>query len=181
LASDGKSVVGDQAPEKNGKRQGGLARQVISGTTGLVRDAATGADDLVRDAASGTAGLAKDAVGGTVGLARDAVGGTVGLAKDVVGGTVGLAKDTVSGATGLLTGAVSGVAGLFKSNPTQIQNNQPQFQNNAMNSNMQSSSGRRGGSYGGQTIDNTTYYGALPEKPSSNYMPITADFSAFSR
>jgi hypothetical protein len=188
LATDGKSIVGDQVPEKNGKRQGGLLRQVISGTTGLARDAATGADDLVRDAASGTAGLAKDAVGGTVGLAKDAVGGTVGLAKDVVGGTVGLAKDTVSGATGLLTGAVSGVAGLFKPNPTQFQNNQPQFQNNqpqfqnnAMNNPIQSSSGRRGGPYGGQMVDNTTYFGALPDRPSTNYMPITADFSAFSR
>jgi len=193
LTTDGKSIVGgNQAPETNGNRQGGLVRQAISDTTGLARDVVSGTDDLVRDAASGTAGLAKDAVGGTVGLAKDAVGGTVGLAKDavggtvglakdVVGGTVGLAKDTVSGATGLLTGAVSGVAGLFKPNPTQIQNNQPQFQNNAINNTMQSSSGRRGGSYGGQTIDNTTYYGALPDRPSANYMPITADFSAFSR
>jgi hypothetical protein len=192
LATDGKSIVGDQVPEQNGKRQGGLVRQVVSDTTGLAKDVVSGADDLVRDAASGTAGLAKDAVGGTVGLAKDAVGGTVGLAKDavggtvglakdVVGGTVGLAKDTVSGATGLLTGAVSGVAGLFKPNPTQIQNNQPQFQNNAMNNTMQSSSGRRGGPYGGQTVDNTTYFGALPDRPSANYMPITADFSAFSR
>jgi len=195
LASDGKSVVDDKVPENNGKRQGGVLRQVISDTTGLAKDVVTDADGLVRDVASGTAGLAKDAVGGTVGLAKDAVGGTVGLAKDavggtvglakdVVGGTVGLAKDTVSGATGLLTGAVSGVAGLFKSNPTnqpQFQNNQPQFQNNAMNNTMQSSSGRRGGPYGGQTIDNTTYFGALPDRPSTNYMPITADFSAFSR
>ena len=192
LATDGKSMVGDQAPENNGKRQGGVVRQAISDTTGLAKDVVSGADDLVRDAASGTAGLAKDAVGGTVGLAKDAVGGTVGLAidavggtvglaKDVVGGTVGLAKDTVSGATGLLTGAVSGVAGLFKPNSTQYQNNQPQFQNNAINSTMQSSSGRRGGSYGGQMVDNTTYFGALPERPSTNYMPITADFSAFAR
>jgi hypothetical protein len=203
LATDGKSIVGDQVPEKNGKRQGGLVRQVVSDTTGLARDVVSGTDDLVRDAASGTAGLAKDAVGGTVGLAKDAVGGTVGLAKDavggtvglakdalggtvglakdVVGGTVGLAKDTVSGATGLLTGAVSGVAGLFKPNSMQFQNNQPQFQNNAMNNPIQSSSGRRGGPYGGQTVDNTTYFGALPDRPSTNYMPITADFSAFSR
>ena len=192
LASDGKSIVGDKETEKNGKRQGGVLRQVISDTTGLAKDVVTDADGLVRDVASGTAGLAKDAVGGTVGLAKDAVGGTVGLAKDavggtvglakdVVGGTVGLAKDTVSGATGLLTGAVSGVAGLFKSNQPQFQNNQPQFQNNAMNNTMQSSSGRRGGPYGGQTIDNTTYFGALPDRQSTNYMPITADFSAFSR
>jgi hypothetical protein len=33
LATDGKSIVGDQVPEKNGKRQGGLVRQVVSGTT----------------------------------------------------------------------------------------------------------------------------------------------------
>jgi hypothetical protein len=185
LMNNGNSIVGDKESDNNGNRRGGLARQVINDTTGLARDAVAGADDLVRDAASGTAGLAKDAVGGTVGLAKDAVGGTlglakdavggtVGLAKDVVGGTVGLAKDTVSGATGLLTGAVSGVTGLFKPNPTQIQNN-------TIGNSMQSSSNRRGDSYGGQTVDNTTYYGALPDRPSANYMPVTADFSAFSR
>ena len=178
LMTDGNSIVGDTDSDKNGKRQGGLLNQVISGTTGVAKDAVGGTVGIAKDAVGGTVGLARDAVGGTVGLARDAVGGTVGLAKDVVGGTVGLAKDTVSGATGLLTGAVSGVTGLFApNNPTQIQNNQ----NNAMGNGMQSASGRRGDSYGGQTIDNTTYYGALPDKPSANYMPITADFSAFSR
>jgi len=30
-------------------------------------------------------------------------------------------------------------------------------------------------------VDNYSYYGALPSKGSSNYMPITADFSAFGK
>ena len=31
------------------------------------------------------------------------------------------------------------------------------------------------------TIDQYTYNGLLPEKPSSNYIPITADFGAFGK
>ena len=134
----------------------------------------------MRDAASGADDLARDAVGGTVGLAKEAVGGTVGLAKEVVGGTVGLAKETVSGAAGLLTGAASGVAGLFKTNPMQLQTNSIN-QGGIINPNMQADSGRRPRGSMPQSVDNTNYFGALPNKPSTNYMPVTADFSAFSR
>ena len=177
LATDGRSIVDEH---QGGKRKGGLVREVVSGTTGLVRDAASGADELARDAVSGADDLARDAVGGTVGLAKDAVGGTVGLAKEVVGGTVGLAKDTVSGAAGLLTGAASGVAGLFKTNPMQLQTNSIN-QGGIINPNMQADSGRRPRGSMPQSVDNTNYFGALPNKPSTNYMPVTADFSAFSR
>ena len=164
LTSRGESIVDETPSARDEKRRGGIIRKVVSDTTGLARDAVSGADDLVRDAASGTAGLAKDAVGGTVGIAKDAVGGTVGLAKDAV-----------SGAAGLLTGAASGVAGLFKANPMQMQQS-------SINPYMQANSGRRprGGAMP-QTVDNTNYFGALPERQSTNYMPITADFSAFSR
>jgi len=34
---------------------------------------------------------------------------------------------------------------------------------------------------GSQAIGNANYFGAIPQKESTNYMPITADFSAFSR
>ena len=188
LATDGRSIVDEH---QGGKRKGGLVREVVSGTTGLARDAVSGADELARDAASGADelardavsgadDLARDAVGGTVGLAKDAVGGTVGLAKEVVGGTVGLAKETVSGAAGLLTGAASGVAGLFKTNPMQMQTNSIN-QGGIINPNMQADSGRRPRGSMPQSVDNTNYFGALPDKPSTNYMPVTADFSAFSR
>ena len=177
LATDGRSIVDERHA---GNHRGGIIREVVSDTSGLARDAVSGADELARDAVSGADELARDAVGGTVGLAKDAVGGTVGLAKEVVGGTVGLAKDTVSGAAGLLTGAASGVAGLFKTNPMQMQTNSIN-QGGIINPNMQANSGRRPRGSMTQSVDNTNYFGALPDKPSTNYMPVTADFSAFSR
>jgi hypothetical protein len=178
LTSGGKSIVS----ENNGRGGSGniikgatqLAGDVVSGADNIARDAVGGTVGLAKDAVGGTVGLAKDAVGGTVGLARDAVGGTVGLAKDAVGGTVGLAKDAVGGTVGLLTGAASGVAGLFKPNPTRLGPN-------TMGSQGMGSQGMGSQGMGSQAIGNANYFGAIPQKESTNYMPITADFSAFSR
>ena len=197
MVSKDKSIVGEEPRKPDGTQPGGLirkvivdadgiAREVITDATGIVREVASGTAGLAKDAVTGTAGLARDAVTGTAGLARDAVTGTVGLAKDTVTGTVGLARDAVYGATGLITGAVSDVAGIFRTNPTQIQNNMPSpSQGGVMNPYLQTNSGRRQQSnqmvMGPQVVDNTTYFGALPNRPSTNYMPITADFSAFSR
>ena len=125
---------------------------------------------MARDTATGTVGLAKEAVGGTVGLAREAVGGTVGLAKEVVGGTLGLAKDVVGGL-----------------NPVQINAGGYPMQNQYQRA---AGSGMIAGSPFGQQptpvagvpgADPYSYYGKLPNKPSSNYIPVTADFSAFSK
>ncbi len=142
-----------------------LLESAGSGTTQLLRDTGSGAANLARDTASGTANLARDAASGTVGLAKETASGTVGLAKDVVGGTVGLAKDTVGG--------IANVFGV--QNPTQIQGQQQGqgYGGGAANVN----------SAYGQTIagsDPYSYFGALPPK-GSNYIPITADFSAFSK
>lgn len=172
--------------EINSWEKGGRSDEDLDG---LVRGAATGADGLVRDAVSGADDLVRDAASGTAGLARDAVSGTTGLAREAVSGTVGLARETVSGATGLIKDTASGVAGLFRRNPTYA-NNQGYPQTNivaqgSMNPYLQSNSGRRpranAGMMGPQVTDNLSYFGALPEQTSSNYMPITADFSAFSR
>ena len=99
-----------------------------------------------------TLGLAKDAVSGTAGLARDAVSGTVGLAKDTVSGTVGLAKDVVSGTTGLLS------------------NQQGSY-----------SQGSQGSQNQQTNINSYSYNGTLPSRGSTNFMPVTADFSRFGR
>lgn len=171
LTANGKSIVGKKGIRDEDEGED-LIRGAVSGADGLVRGAVSGADDLVRDAASGTAGLARDAVSGTTGLARDAVSGTVGLARDAVSGATGLLKDTASG-----------VAGIFRTNPTYPQTNI--IAQGSMNPYLQSNSGRRpranGGMVGPQVTDNSTYFGALPERMGTNYMPITANFSTFSR
>ena len=140
------------------KSFGSGATSVGLGTVDLAKGTVSGTVDLAKGAVSGTAGLARDVVGGTIGLAKDTASGTVGLAKDAIGGTVGLAKDAVRGTVGLARGKYSADGG--------------------------SSSGGSGsgsGSYSASSMDPYTYNGQLKNKPSANYMPVTADFSAFSR
>ncbi len=136
-----------------------LAKGAVGGSVDLAKGAVGGSVDLAKGAASGTVGLARDAVGGTVGLARDVVGGTVGLAKDTVKGTVGLAKDTIGGTVNLARGKYSADEG-------------------------QRASSGGGGSYSASshsTMDPYTYNGQLQNKPTADFMPVTANFSAFSR
>lgn len=150
------------------------------GTKDLIEDTGRGAKDLLKDTASGTVGLAKDAASGTVGLARETVGGTVGLAREAVGGTVGLAKEVVGGTLGLAKDVVGGL------NPVQLGGGGYPMQNQYQSV---GGSGMIGGSpfqqptpvSGVPGADPYSYYGKLPNKASSNYIPITADFSAFSK
>ena len=131
--------------------------------------------NIVSTAVGGAVGLGKDAVGGAVGLTKDTVKGAVGLGKDAVGGAVDLTKDAVGGAVGLVKDTVGGAVGLAKDvlspNPMYIGQT---INNNALQYGQPT--------YGTQTrnADIYSYYGALPSK-SSNFMPITADFSSFGR
>jgi hypothetical protein len=180
----------------------GLAKDTVGGATGLAKDTVGGATGLAKDTVGGATGLAKDTVGGATGLAKDtasgvssaigntlsgtgdfiqssasgignfakdAAGGTVGLAKDAVGGTVGLGREIVGG----VGSALGGVGGALQSNPTYIGGGQ---------------GGQVGGygagaGYGVQThgMNPYSYNGAVPPRPSCNFIPRTADFSAFGR
>ena len=189
---------------------GGSGTQVggTQGATSLARDAAEGATSLARDAAEGATSLAKDATAGTVGLAKDATAGTVGLAKDAVGGassflqssaggignfiqssaggignyvkdaatgTVGLAKDAAGGIS-------SGVGSLIQNNQTQIgqQGGQGYGQQGGQGYGQQGGQGY--GQQGGRgQMDQYSYYGAVPPRDQSNFMPLTSDFSRFGR
>jgi len=148
----------------------GLSKDVIAGGVGLSKDAISGGIGLVKNVVSGGVGLAKNTVTGGVGLAKDTVSGGVGLAKDTVSGGVGLAKDTVSGGVGLARDTVSGIGGLATGSG-----------NGANGSgNRANGSGSRNNNYKTKN-DVYTYNGALTNKESTNYIPLTADFSAFSR
>lgn len=163
-----------------------LLEKTGSGTKDLLEDTGSGVKGFAQDTAKGTVGLARETAQGTVGLAKEAVGGTVGLAKETVGGTIGLAKETVGGTLGLVKDAGSGLMGAFgRLAPTQIAGSS--YGGGAGYSN-----GIGGGSLGGgaplyQTqggvpgVDPYSYYGALPSRNPGNYMPITADFSAFGK
>ena len=182
LDNDGKSMVEDEKPKR-------VVYQVM-GEDGVIRNVVGSTVDLARDAVSGADDLARDTVSGTVDLAKDAATGTVGLAREVASGTVGLARDTVSGTTGFLKDTASSVSGLFRRNPTYLQNNAIQqggvpntMQQGGVPNTMPQGGANmpqmNNGMVAPQVTDNSTYFGALPNK-TSNYMPITADFSAFS-
>ena len=169
----GNGGSGTKGVESDGKRDenGNLLYSAGSGATSLVRDAGTGATSLVRDAATGAAGLAKDTVGGAVGLAKETVGGAVGLAKETVGGALDIAED-----------AGSGVLNAFgKINPTVVSD--PNIGSSGSGSYRPSGpagySGPSLSSRGG--ADPLSYYGAVPSKGNSDFIPITADFSKFGR
>ena len=146
----------------------------IKTTTDLLKSFGSGAKDvglgtvgLAKDAAKGTVGLAKETVGGTIGLAKDAVGGTIGLAKDTAGGAIGLTKDTIQGTVNMARG--SGNGGSSQSWPGRNQ------MSGGGDYSYESNSKQAG------PMDPYTYNGALKQKATSNFMPVTADFSAFSR
>ena len=148
-------------------------------TGNLADKTLTTGDSLVRDTASGASGLAKDTVSGATGLAKETVSGASGLAKETVSGATGLAKETVSGASSLLRDFGSGVKDVLtmdrKQNNSGNKQAIPQQRSTTGNGTMPMALGT-----------NTQYSGASSVRQSvveskANYMPITADFSAFGR
>ena len=156
----------------------------VASLGGTVGDVANKALDTTGDVVDEAGNLVKGAVTGTVGLAKGAVTGTVGLAKEAVSGTVGLAKEAVSGTVGLLKDAGSGVKDVLTSHPAKINSGASTTATGTTTADNQTQpyGGKAYGSssYGGSGATNYNYYGALPSK-SSNYIPVTADFSAFGK
>ena len=150
---------------------GGSGTKASNGKS-VVGDTVGEVTDLARDATSGAADLGRDAVGGAVDLGRDAVGGVVDLGREIVGGATGLVRDVTGGAFGLVRDAGSGVAGILT--PEQQRQQQLGYGTGRM---AYQQTGGNGGQYYG-TNNNMDRYGALPERP-SNYIPRTANFSAF--
>jgi len=169
IASTAKTgiVTGGLLVAGAGIEAGVLAHEAGTGATHLARDAASGTANFVEKAASGTANFAKDAATGTVGLAKEAVGGTVGLAKETVGGAVNLAKEAGAGVAGILGGKGKGDQG----------GGEGQGQGQGGYGNGQTPSMGTQNQYN----DQYSYYGTLPAKKPSSFMPITADFSAFGK
>ena len=144
----------------------GLAKDTVGGATGLAKDTASGVSSAIGNTLSGTGDFIQSSASGIGNFAKDAAGGTVGLAKDAVGGTVGLGREIVGG----VGSALGGVGGALQSNPTYIGGGQVGGYG-------------AGAGYGVQThgMNPYSYNGAVPPRPSCNFIPRTADFSAFGR
>ena len=149
--------------------QGGSGTISTTGNTIIQTDTRTNIPGAISSLGNTAGGIANKALDTTENIVDEAGN----LIKGAVSGTVGLAKDTVSGAAGLLRDAGSGVKDVLTTHPTQINSRQNQTQ---------PYSGKTYGStsYGGSGATNYNYYGALPTK-SSNFIPITTDFSSFGK
>ena len=189
--SNGKSMVNS----KTGSELGGAYGKTLDTASDLLKSAGAGAKSVIDN----TMGLSAQAVKGTTGLAKDTVQGAAGLAKDTVQGGVGLAKDTVQGGldivgdvleTGLDAGGnlATGTAGLIRD----LGQGGAQINNTYGSTGQGSIYGGNSGTYGApmgsgyntqsrSPLDPYTYNGKLKNRPASEFLPRTADFSSFAK
>jgi hypothetical protein len=144
-----------------------------------VGDAATGAVGAVGNVASGAVGAVGDVASGAVGAVGNVASGAVGAAGNVASGALGAAGNVASGALGAVGDVASGIIGAGK----QVSD---AAGSNATTSGQTSSGGAGTNQQLTQVMpqsstDPYSYYGQLPYKKPSEYMPITADFSSFGK
>jgi len=178
--SNGKSMVNS----KTGSELGGAYSKTLDTASDLLKSAGSGAKSIIDN----TMGLSSQAVKGGVGLAKDTVQGATGLAKDTVQGALNIGEDVLE--TGLdATGELArGTAGLIRDigqGPSQLNNTYGSTgQGSLYNGSRRSYGAPIGSTYDSQSrspLDPYTYNGKLKNRPSSEFLPRTADFSAFAK
>jgi hypothetical protein len=156
------------------------------GGSGTMVNDGTGANTGVGAAVGGTALGAGVAVGGAAIGAGAAVGGTVGGAAIGAGEAVSGVATGAGNAVGQIASGAAGIVNNAISTTGSVANNlidtaQTPGQGYGQGYGQGSGQGYQPGySKGNPPIDNYSYYGALPSK-GANYMPVTADFSKFSK
>jgi hypothetical protein len=172
----GGSLADVNGPSSGIASLGQNAGSAIQGTASALGTAALGTGIVAGNIVNNTVDTAGKIVGKTLDTAGNIVGGTVGTAGNIIGGTVGAASN-------LIQSAGSGVTNLLGlNNPNRFGYDQSyrgpnagSYGNVPQQNNMATS-----GTYNqGSNIDMYSQYGALPSKGSSNYRPITTDFSSF--
>lgn len=158
-----------------------------SGTLSKKGESTVQGDDVskksqsIGDAATGAVGTAGEVASGTVGAVGNVATGAVGAAGDVATGAFGAVGDVASGALGAVGDVASGIVGAGKkvidaaADNTQRSGTGPSA-GASSSPNQQMTQVMPQGS-----TDPYSYYGQLPYKKPSEYMPITADFSSFGK
>ena len=175
---------------------GNVGTSVSKDVTGLGSNIVNTAGDVV----GGTVNAATGLVGNLAGTASNLVGGTVNAATGLVGGTIGTAADLLKSAGSGLTNRMdkNNQFSIGQQQGAQGQQGQQGAQGAQGQQGQQGAQGVQGNSSLGYTpfgsttsktfgntgkqapVDNYSHYGALQSK-GGNYMPVTADFSAFSK
>ena len=170
---------------------GNFVKDSASGAGNFARDSASGAGNFARDSASGAGNFVKDSASGAFDATKQIASGGYGVTKDVVGGTVGIGREIVGGVGGFLHRAEEN--GYNNNYGNGNNNNNHNNNNNNNNTGYQNSYGGPQYNQGGylnpsqqqaKTLgqDPYSYYGTLPPRDGGkNFLPITANFSAFGK
>jgi hypothetical protein len=157
---------------------GGVVNNVVDNATGL----GVGAELLVGGAGIGAYNLLSNTGSGTADLLKSAGSGATNLVTSAGSGASNMVSNAGSGATDLLKSTGSGVLSLGQGSQPQYGGQQQQIGGGGQQQQIggggqvrQSGVGAPGGA------DYFSYYGALPSNRQSNFLPITANFSAFSK
>jgi hypothetical protein len=144
-----------------------------SGASNATAAAAVGA--TLKDGASGVGGVINNAVNTVGGVATNVVGEVGNVAGDIVTTAGSIVNTAANNVTGLLKpSGQPGVSASASADPRTVGTDQSSTKQSGVQRN----------SYFGtqnQTVDQYSYNGQLPTKSASNYIPVTADFSAFGK
>jgi hypothetical protein len=169
-----------------------LAKETASGVVDTASKAGAGAADFAKSSASGVGDYAKDAASGTYGAASEVVTGTVGLGREVVGGAYNAGASVAGGAynagASVAGGAYDIASGAVNALGQAIPNYGAPGGVQGPNAQMGGQQNAYGGGYsnpGGVPAtagqDPYSYFGSVPPRPGTTYMPRTANFSAFGK
>jgi hypothetical protein len=158
------SVVQSPSSPTQIRDHGNSVGGVLNNTVNTAGDIVEKTVDTVGDVAGGVAVGAGALAGGVVAGAGSVIGGAEHAVGDVVGGAENIASSAITGVSNILSSGKGA---------TQIDEKQP-GQNNR-NSYLMTPGTQN------QYNDPYSYYGQLPAKGPANFMPVTADFSAFAK
>lgn len=180
LTTDGKSIVDNKNTTDTRTNLAGAISNIGTGATDVAGNVVDKAGNIISSAGTGTASLLRDTGSGATGLLKDTASGATGLLKDTVSGATGLLKDAASETKSLIRDAGSGVKDILtqgsRDRDRQVSSQYGQDARYRNNGTVPLVLGTQN-----QYADQYSYYGTLPEKEDSSYMPVTADFSSFRR
>jgi len=193
LLKDGSSVVKQTGKviESTVQKTGDVVERVVSSTGDVAEKAISTTGDVIKTTGGEVSSVLKSTATGTTDLLKSAGTGTTDLLKSTATGTTDLLKSAASGTTDLLKSAGRGTTDLLRSAGTGTASLLSPSNSMYRESTIypQGSVKRTGetqrvapvGMYRGQSLGPSNYYtqyGALQPK-GDNFIPITADFSAF--
>jgi len=173
-------TTGSDKPINNAVNQTTNTLNTTVGTAGVLGGQTLDTTaDILKSTGSGTSDLLKSGASGASDLLKSGASGATDLLKTTASGTTDLLKSGASGATDLLKSAGTGLK--------EIATDNRQSTGTSGTSGTSGTTGTGSGVMGAGVstrglggIDSYSYYGALVPK-GGNYMPVTADFSAFAK